>query len=91
MSRQWPGYVIAEVSGAGLGSLSLKFCPGTIKSGDYCFEIGTAGSVSLLLQTIFFPLSFVKGHSSVTIRGGTHVPIQSLSALPQGTMAFLPE
>lgn len=64
----------AEVSGDEVGSLSLRFCPGRIKNGDYCFEIGTAGSVSLVLQTIFLPLSLANGHSSVTIRGGTHVP-----------------
>lgn len=64
----------AEVSGARVGSLSLRFYPGEIKSGDYCFEIGTAGSVSLVLQTIFLPLSLIEGSSSVIIRGGTHVP-----------------
>lgn len=64
-----------EINGAEIGSLSLKFYPGEIKNGDYCFEIGTAGSVSLVLQTIFLPLSLAKGPSSVTIRGGTHVPL----------------
>ena len=64
----------AKISGAEIGSSSLKFYPGEIKDGDYCFEIGTAGSVSLVLQTIFLPLSLAKGPSSVTIRGGTHVP-----------------
>lgn len=64
----------AEVSGARVGSLSLRFYPGEIKSGNYCFEIGTAGSVSLVLQTIFLPLSLIEGSSSVIIRGGTHVP-----------------
>jgi len=64
----------AEISGAEIGSASLKFYPGEIKNRDYYFEIGTAGSVSLVLQTIFLPLSLAKGSSSVTIRGGTHVP-----------------
>ncbi len=64
----------AEVSGAAIGSSSLKFYPGEIKSGDYCFEIKTAGSTSLVLQTIFLPLSLANKPSSVTIRGGTHVP-----------------
>ncbi|MFQ5964792.1 MAG: RNA 3'-terminal phosphate cyclase [Candidatus Scalinduaceae bacterium] len=64
----------AEISGDRVGSLSLKFYPGEIMSGDYCIEIGTAGSVALVLQTIFLPLSLAKGTSSVTIRGGTHVP-----------------
>ena len=64
----------AEVQGAGIGSSSLKFYPGEIKSGDYCFEIKTAGSTSLVLQTIFLPLSLADKPSSITIRGGTHVP-----------------
>lgn len=64
----------AEVSGAKVGSLSLKFYPGEIKHGDYCFEIVTAGSVSLVLQTIFLPLALAKEPSSITVRGGTHVP-----------------
>lgn len=64
----------AEVQGAEIGSSSLKFYPGEIKSGDYCFEIKTAGSTSLVLQTIFLPLSLANKPSSITIRGGTHVP-----------------
>ncbi|MGR3294140.1 MAG: RNA 3'-terminal phosphate cyclase, partial [Candidatus Scalindua sp.] len=64
----------AEVQGAEIGSSSLKFYPGEIKSGDYCFEIKTAGSTSLVLQTIFLPLSLANTPSSITIRGGTHIP-----------------
>ena len=64
----------AEVSGARVGSLTLRFHPGEIEYGDYCLEIGTAGSISLVLQTIFLPLSLANGPSSITIRGGTHVP-----------------
>ena len=63
----------AEVSGAELGSQSLAFEPGEVCAGDYSFDVRTAGSVSLVLQTVFLPLSFAKRESSVTIRGGTHV------------------
>ncbi|MFQ5686014.1 MAG: RNA 3'-terminal phosphate cyclase [Candidatus Scalindua sp.] len=63
----------AEVSGAEIGSLSLRFHPGEIGHGDYCLEICTAGSISLVLQTIFLPLSLANGPSSITIMGGTHV------------------
>jgi RNA 3'-terminal phosphate cyclase (ATP) len=69
----------AEVQGAGIGSSSLTFYPGEIKSGDYCFEIKTAGSTSLVLQTIFLPLSLANKPSSITIRGGTHVPFSPCS------------
>jgi RNA 3'-terminal phosphate cyclase (ATP) len=52
----------------------LLFAPGEIRSGRYKFEIGTAGSTSLVLQTIFVPLSLAGSASTVIITGGTHVP-----------------
>lgn len=63
----------AVMDGNKLNSTQLTFRPGPIKSGDYFFEIGTAGSTSLVLQTIFLPLSFAEHSSKVTITGGTHV------------------
>jgi RNA 3'-terminal phosphate cyclase (ATP) len=44
-----------------------------MRGGDFRFDIGTAGSVSLVLQTIAVPLSFAAA-SRISIRGGTHVP-----------------
>lgn len=64
----------ARVAGATLGSQTLNFEPGDVKGGNYAFDIGTAGSVSLLLQTICLPLSFAAGPSWLTLAGGTHVP-----------------
>jgi len=64
----------ARVEGASLGSQTLRFEPGELKSGHYDFDIGTAGSVSLLLQTLCLPLSFAAGPSGLILRGGTHVP-----------------
>ena len=64
----------AKVDGASIGSSSLYFQPGEIKPGRYAFEIKTAGSASLVLQTIFLPLSKCNAASNVTISGGTHVP-----------------
>lgn len=63
----------AEVIGNQLRSTDLKFFPGEIQAGTYHFDIGTAGSVSLVLQTVFYPLSLANKPSSVTITGGTHV------------------
>lgn len=63
----------AKVIGNHLRSTDLKFFPGEIQAGNYHFDIGTAGSVSLVLQTIFYPLSLADKPSSVTITGGTHV------------------
>ena len=64
----------AHVEGAHLGSTSLLFEPGEIRSGRYKFDIGTAGSTSLVLQTIFLPLCKASSASTVIITGGTHVP-----------------
>ena len=64
----------ARVEGAGLGSQELFFEPGAIAAGDLSFDIGTAGATSLVLQTIFLPLSLACAPSRVELRGGTHVP-----------------
>jgi RNA 3'-terminal phosphate cyclase (ATP) len=42
----------AQVEGAALDSKRLTFCPGTIKAGDYTFDVGSAGSATLVLQTV---------------------------------------
>ncbi len=63
----------AEVAGNQLRSTDLKFYPGETQAGTYHFNIGTAGSVALVLQTIFYPLSLANKPSSITIIGGTHV------------------
>jgi RNA 3'-terminal phosphate cyclase (ATP) len=63
----------AKVEGASFGSRSLIFHPERIKPGNYRFDIGTAGSTSLVLQTIFIPLSLSDTPSVVTVTGGTHV------------------
>ena len=64
----------AKVSGCSKGSTSLTFTPGKINSGNYTFDIKTAGSTSLVFQTILPPLLFADGPSHITIIGGTHVP-----------------
>lgn len=63
----------AVVIGNQLRSTDLTFYPGDIQAGAYHIDIGTAGSISLVLQTIFYPLSLANSPSSVTITGGTHV------------------
>ncbi|MFQ5866226.1 MAG: RNA 3'-terminal phosphate cyclase, partial [bacterium] len=64
----------AHIVGNHLNSTQLTFEPREIRGGEYWFEIGTAGSTSLVLQTIFIPLSLAKNPSWVSIKGGTHVP-----------------
>jgi RNA 3'-terminal phosphate cyclase (ATP) len=64
----------AEVSGGELGSLALSFRPGRIRGGDYRFAIGTAGSSTLVLQTLLPALWFADAPSRVFVSGGTHNP-----------------
>lgn len=64
----------AKVQGATLGSQQLYFEPGPPRPGRYTFDIGTAGSTTLLLQTLLFPLLFTGGSSQLTLKGGTHNP-----------------
>ncbi len=64
----------AKTEGVKFGSQTISFCPKEIISGDYHFEVKTAGSVILLLQAIFLPLCLAQGPSRVTLVGGTHVP-----------------
>ncbi len=64
----------AEVRGDRVGSEEIAFAPGPVRPGDYFFDIGTAGATSLVLQTLLLPLARAPGTSSITIRGGTHVP-----------------
>jgi RNA 3'-terminal phosphate cyclase (ATP) len=64
----------AQVSGNEKGSTELTFSPGHIRPGDYLFDIGTAGSCSLVFQTLLPPLIFSGKPSEIIINGGTHVP-----------------
>ncbi|TQV89318.1 RNA 3'-terminal phosphate cyclase [Aliikangiella coralliicola] len=62
----------AEVSGDELCSDYIEFTPGKIKHGDYRFAVGTAGSTSLVFQTILPALLLGKGMSNIELEGGTH-------------------
>jgi RNA 3'-terminal phosphate cyclase (ATP) len=64
----------ADVEGNKIGSRELVFHPKKIKAGSYRFDIGSAGSTSLVLQTLILPLSLGEETSTVSISGGTHVP-----------------
>lgn len=64
----------ARVEGDQLGSRALTFVPVTLpQAGAYHWEVGTAGSVSLILQTVLLPLALMPGRSDITLIGGTHV------------------
>lgn len=63
----------ASLQGLSVGSTELTFEPGTSESGDFRFDVGTAGSVSLVLQTLMPILPFLPGETRVEITGGTDV------------------
>jgi RNA 3'-terminal phosphate cyclase (ATP) len=65
----------AEVTGDALGSTALTFRPRALRGGEYTFEIGTAGSTTLVLQTLLPALLRADAPSTVTITGGTHNPL----------------
>lgn len=65
----------ATVAGAEVGSQALTFTPKQIKAGAFEFAIGTAGSATLVLQTILPALLNANAHSTVRISGGTHNPM----------------
>jgi RNA 3'-terminal phosphate cyclase (ATP) len=62
----------AEVSGAAIGSRVLTFRPGLVDPGTYSFSVGTAGSATLVLQTVLPALLLAKGPSALSLEGGTH-------------------
>ena len=62
----------ATVTGAELGSSELSFVPGPVTGGDYDFAIGSAGSCTLVLQTVVPALLYAPQASTVRITGGTH-------------------
>ncbi len=63
----------AEVKGAEIGSTEVIFQPGQIKHGKYFIDVGTAGSITLVLQTILPALATVSGQSEIELIGGTDV------------------
>jgi len=62
----------AQVEGDEIGSNILSFIPGAVKPGNYHFAIGTAGSTTLLLQAILYPLLLAEKESHLVLSGGTH-------------------
>lgn len=64
----------ADVEGAALGSMELSFRPGPVQAGDYDFSVGTAGSTSLVFQTLMPALMLASKPSLLTLEGGTHNP-----------------
>lgn len=65
----------AHVDGAQLGATTLRFVPGEIQPGRYRFSIGSAGSATLVMQTVLPALWSCGGPSELVVEGGTHNPL----------------
>ncbi len=61
----------AQTNDVRLGSTELRFIPGKLKQGTFTIDIGTAGSISLLLQALLLPCLFAPGRITLKITGGT--------------------
>ena len=55
-----------------VGASELSFTPGAVTPGDHHFAVGTAGSTSLVLQTVLPPLMLAAEPSRLVLEGGTH-------------------
>ncbi len=62
----------AEVRGAAIGSQVLTFTPTTVEPGSYTFSVGSAGSATLVFQTVLPALLGASGRTTLTLEGGTH-------------------
>ncbi len=62
-----------HLEGLEVGSREFVFKPGKLRSGPFRFDVGTAGSVTLVLQTLMPILAFAPGGVHLEITGGTDV------------------
>ena len=65
----------AEVEGAAQGSRRLVFRPRTVATGRFEMSVATAGSATLVLQTVLPALLVAKGPTTLVLEGGTHNPL----------------
>ena len=63
----------SKVIGDEIGSTELKFIPGEIKSSKLSEDIGTAGSISLILQVLIPIVAISQKKLEISIKGGTDV------------------
>ena len=58
-----------------MNSQTLEFRPEQVTPGNYQFAVGTAGSATLVLQTVLPSLLTTSATSTLTLEGGTHNPL----------------
>ncbi|VVC99094.1 unnamed protein product [Leptidea sinapis] len=72
-NRSKPDMCKAKVKGDFIGSKEIELIPGAITGGLYEVDIGTAGSISLLLQVALPCALFADSPVTLVLRGGTNV------------------
>ena len=65
----------ADVSGLRVGSMEIVFKPRKLRGGKLFFDAGTAGSTTLMLQSLMPAMAFSDGPVEVELRGGTNNPM----------------
>ncbi len=78
----------AKVKGDNIGSTELFFIPEEVRPGSFYFDVKTAGSTSLILQTIVPSLIFSNKKSSIILKGGTHVPFSPSFHYIEGVFTY---
>jgi len=63
----------AKVEGNHPGSTELTFVPGEVATGEHPLDVGTAGSISLVLQALMLSAVRCTGESVFVVKGGTNV------------------
>ncbi|MFX1484500.1 MAG: RNA 3'-terminal phosphate cyclase, partial [Promethearchaeota archaeon] len=65
--------VRAEIRGLEIGSTVVEFVPHQRQSGTFDYDVGTAGSISLVLQAVLPPAVLSSEPITLNLRGGTDV------------------
>lgn len=78
----------AEVEGLEAGSSEIMFRPGTIVGGSHAFDVGTAGSLTLILQACLPVAAAAPESVRLRLTGGTDV--QWSPPMDSFTRVFLP-
>ena len=63
----------SKVFGDEIGSTEIKFIPGEIKNSKLSEDVGTAGSISLILQVLIPIVAISQKKLEILIKGGTDV------------------
>ncbi len=81
----------ASSKGLEVGSTEFVFRPGALRAGRFRFDVGTAGSITLVLQTLMPVFPFLPGRVEIEITGGTDVkwspPVDYLQLVTLPTLA----